>query len=76
MLGYDGTAAAERSYRVSEVRGGGQEELPHVSGQGQWPGGATPPPRSGAVARRSYPASKVRGGGQKELPHIQGRGGS
>ena len=53
-----------------------QEELPHLRGQGRWPGGATPPPRSGAVARRSYPASEVRGGGQKELPHIQGRGSS
>ena len=48
----------ERSYPVSEVRGGrweeiphalkpearggGQEELPQARGQGRWPGGPTP----------------------------------
>ena len=52
----------------------GQEELPHVRGQGQRPrvpgcdGAGTPEkshasPRSGATAERSYPASKVRGDG-------------
>ena len=56
-------AAAERSYPASEVRGSGQEELPHAPmpkarggsweepphtrGQGWQPGGATPLPRSG-----------------------------
>ena len=38
----------------------GQEELPHAGGQGQQLGGATPPPRSGAVAERSNPTSKER----------------
>ena len=39
-------AAARRSYLTSKVRGGGQEELPCVRGQGWWPGGATPRPRT------------------------------
>ena len=43
---------------MSEVRGRGQEEQPHVQGQGRRPGGATPRLRSGAVAERSNPASK------------------
>ena len=37
---------------------GGQEELPHVRGQGQKPGG---PHAQRAVAKRSYPTSEVRG---------------
>ena len=52
----------ERSYPASEARGGWQEELPHAlkpkakggggeeqpqdRGQGRWPGGPTPRPRS------------------------------
>ena len=36
----------------------GLQELPHAQGQGWWPRGATPRPRSGAAARRSYPTSK------------------
>ena len=28
---------AGRSYPMSEARGGGREDLPHVQGQGQWP---------------------------------------
>ena len=61
-------AAAERSYPASEVRGGGQEELPRV--QGQWqPGGDTPRPRSGAAAKRSYPASEG-SSGREELPRV------
>ena len=39
-------AAAEKSYRKSEVRGGGREELPHPGGQGPGPRGTSPPPRS------------------------------
>ena len=50
----------ERSYPTSKVRGSGREELPPTRGQGQWPGGATPHPRSGAVAERSNPRSKER----------------
>ena len=42
-------------------RGSGQEELPHVQGQGQRLGAATP-------------TSEVRGGGREELPRVQGQG--
>ena len=41
-----------------KVRGGSQEELPHVQGQGWMPRGAGPCPRSGAVAKRSNLRSK------------------
>ena len=40
----------------------GQEELPHVQGQGQKPGG---PHARRAVAKRSYPTSEVRGSGRE-----------
>ena len=43
---------------MSEVRGGGREELPHVRGQEWRLGGATPRPGSRAVAGRSNPTSK------------------
>ena len=36
----------------------GREKLPLAQGQGQWPRGATPRPRSEAVAERSNPTSK------------------
>ena len=45
---------------------GGREELPHLRGQGQEPGG---PHDRRAAAKRSYPTSEVRGSGQEELPH-------
>ena len=32
MPGFIGTGAAERSYPMSEVRGGDREEQPHVKG--------------------------------------------
>ena len=32
--GCEGAGIAERSYPASEVRGSGQEELPHAGGQG------------------------------------------
>ena len=64
----------------------GQEELPHVRGQGQRPrvpgcDGSGMAERSYPVSEvrggdeRSYPASEVRGGGREELPHAQARGG-
>ena len=65
--------AAERSYPVSEVSGGGWEELPRVRGQGQGPGGDTPSPRSGAAVERSYPASEV-SGGREETPRVRDQG--
>ena len=42
----------------SEVRGSGQEELPHTRGQGHRPGR---PHSRRVVAKRSYPTSEVRG---------------
>ena len=39
-----------------------REELPHVRGQGQKPGG---PHAQRAVTKRSYPTSEVRGSGQE-----------
>ena len=83
-------SAAERSYPKSEVRGrswedpcpkgGDQEELPQVQGQGQRPrvpgcnGAGTaeksyPSPRSGVAAERSYPTPlrpRPRGGGRED----------
>ena len=48
-------------------KGGGQEELHQVRGQGQR---LRVPDCDGAgTAERSYPASEVRGGGWEELPH-------
>ena len=69
--------------RAKCLRGGGQEELPEVRGQGQRPrvpgcDGAVTAERSyptsevGAAAGTSYPTSEVRGGGLEELPHLQG----
>ena len=69
--------------RTPCTKGGGQEELLHVQGQGQRPrvpgcnGAGTaersyPSPRSGMAAGRSYPTSEVRGGSREELPHLQG----
>ena len=72
-------SAAERTYSRSEVRGrnqedpmpmgSGQEELPHVRGQGQWP--RVPGCDGAGTAKRSYPASVVRGGSQEELLSIR-----
>ena len=44
---------AKRSYPTSEVRGGGQEELPHIQGKEQWPHFA-------GTAVKKCPMSKVR----------------
>ena len=71
---------------MSEVRGGAQEELPHVQGQGQWLRRATPRPRSGTAAERSnsmskecgrrrakrtYPMPEARGHSWEEQPLLQ-----
>ena len=50
-------------------RGGGQEELPYVRGQGQWP--RVPGCDGAGTAERSYPMSEVRGSGREELPHVR-----
>ena len=63
----------------AEVTGGCWEELPHAQSQGQWPGGATPHPRSGGCvggrrrAERSYSTFKVRRGGCEEIPLVKGK---
>ena len=65
---------------------GGQEELSHVQGQEQKPGGPhalgavaersypTSEFGGGGAAERSYPASEVRNGGWEELPNARGQG--
>ena len=50
----------------------GREQLPHVWGQGQKPGG---PHAWRAVAKRSYPTSEVRGGDERSYPTSEARGG-
>ena len=60
----------ERSYPTSEVRGGSQEELPRVLGQGQWL--RVPGCDSAGAAKRSYPRPEARAGAWEELPHVQG----
>ena len=52
----------------------GQDELPHVRGQGQQP--RMPGGNGTRTAKRSYPTLEVRGGSWEEPPSIQGRGGS
>ena len=49
------SGAAETSYHTPEVRGGGQEELPHTRGQGNRPRGATPHPRSSGCMGKGGP---------------------
>ena len=69
-----------QAHVTSKVRGGGQEELPHVRGQGQRPripdcdGAGTaerryPASEARGGDERSYPTSEVRGGGREEIPH-------
>ena len=53
-------------------RGGSQEELPQVRGQGQRP--RVPGWDGAGMAERSYPTSEVRGSGREELPHVRGQG--
>ena len=68
---------AEKSYPVSEVRGSGQEEIPHApsprpgtAGRRSYP---TPPPlRPRAADRRSNPTLEARGCGREDQPHVQG----
>ena len=56
-------AAAGRSYRTPEVKGGGRQGQAAMAQD--WPRGATPPPRSGVAAGRSYPTPEARGGDQE-----------
>ena len=62
--------AGAESWRTPCLKGGGQEELPHIRGQGQWP--RVPGCDGAGTAERSYPAPKARGSGREEQPHVQG----
>ena len=54
---------AERNY-PTKVRGGGQEELPHVQGAGAvW----------GRRAESTYSTFKIRRGGCEEIPLVQSK---
>ena len=64
---YLGQAAAAGALSAG---GCSPEELPHIRGEGQKPGG---PHAQRVVAKRSYPTSEVRGGSREELPDIQGK---
>ena len=74
---------AKRSYPTSEVgaeagrtpclKGGGQERLPHVRGQGHRP--RVPGCDRAGLAERSYPTSEIRGSSREELPPPEARGG-
>ena len=48
----------------------GQEELPHIRGQGQRP--RLPDCEGTGMAKRSNPVPEARSGGQEEPPHVQG----
>ena len=52
----------------------GGEELPHVRGQGQWSGGATPRSRPGFGAESSHPVTEARGGGREDQPRPRSGG--
>ena len=61
-------------FRTPCLKGGGQEELPHVRGQGQQP--RVPDYDGAGTAERSYPASEVRGGDKRSYPASEVRGGN
>ena len=56
---WDGAGTAERTYLATEVRGGSQDELPHVQGQGRWPGGPIPHPGSRGCAGAGWPRGAI-----------------
>ena len=58
--------------RIPCPKGGGQEELPHIQGQGQGP--RAPDCDSIGIAKRSYPASEVRGSDERSYPVSEIRG--
>ena len=68
-----GRSMPKRSYPLPKVRGSGQEELLHVRGQGRWPRGATPCPRSSGCAgaggpRGATPRSRSGGAAVRSYP--------
>ena len=54
--------------RIPCLKGGGQEELPHVRGQGQRR--RVPDCDSAGTAEGSYPVSDIRVGGKEEIPSV------
>ena len=66
--------STKRGRELSHVRGLGSGLECQAAMVQEWPRGATPRLRSGAVAGRNYPASEARGGGREELPCVQGQG--
>ena len=59
--------------RTPYPKGGDQEELPYVRGQGQRP--RVPDCDGTGTAERSYPAFELREVGREEIPSVRGRGG-
>ena len=53
-------------------KGGGQEELPDIRGQGKRP--RAPDCDSTGTAERSYPTSEAGGGGREKIPSVRGQG--
>ena len=66
MPGCDGAGTAERSYPVSEVRGGGREELSCVRGRGSGPEELLSVQSRGS--RQEPPTPEARAGGREEQP--------
>ena len=80
MLANHRPSSGAEAGRTPSLKGSGQEELPYVRDQGQWPrlpdcdgaGTAERSYRASEVrwaARRRYSVSEVRGGAREELPH-------
>ena len=55
-------------------KGDGQEELPHIQGQGQRP--RVPGCEGAGTAERNYPTSEVRGSEERSYPMSDVRSGS
>ena len=71
ILLFTASDLASRLMKRRRLTKHGQEELPHVQGQGQQP--RVPGCNSAGTAKRSYPASEV-SGGWEELLGIRGQG--
>ena len=55
-----------KAKRTPCPKGGGQEELPHVRGQGQWP--RVPDCGGAGTAERSYPRVRGQGSAERSYP--------
>ena len=65
------SGAVTQSARLKRCRNG-REELPHIRGQRQWPGGAAPRPNSGAADESTM--LRQHRSNREELPHVRGQG--